>query len=412
MKRLGVSPAVAWAAYDWANSAFATTVMAAFFPVFFKMTASAGIDPGLTTARFGLANSVGTLLVALSAPLLGALADRHAKRKVFLVASAAMGAGLTMALAWVPPGGWVPALLLYGAATYGFALSLCFYDSLLPAIAPPDQWDRVSAMGFAFGYLGGGLLFLVNILMYRSPGLFGLTSGDAAIRMSFVLVGLWWMLFTVPLIWLVREPSGTAAPRASPAWQELTQTFRSLRRYAPIFLFLIGFYFYNDGVGTVMKMATDYGLSIGIGANHLVTALLMVQFIGFPATLAVGRLAERTGSRRVIYGCMGAYVAAVLWASRIQTPADYFMLAALVGCVQGGIQAISRSYYARLVPKDRTAQFFGLYGLMGKFSGLLGPALVGLVGLGAGNARVGIISLVPLFLAGAFFLSRVKEENR
>ena len=406
---------MAWALYDWANSAFATTVMAGFFPVFFKTIASAGVASELSTARLGLVSSAGTLVVALLAPLLGAFADSGGFKKRFLGIAAFLGAIFTAGLAFVPAGYWQPAILLYGAAAVVFAVSLCFYDSLLPFVATPKTMNRVSALGFAWGYFGGGLLFLVNVFMFQRPDWFGLASSEAALRMSFITVGVWWGVFTLPLLFCVPEkrpvPRQPLRVYASNALASLKQTLKDLRQLRQVLLFLAAFYFFNDGVGTIMKMATDYGLSIGFGAKDLILALVIVQFIGFPATLAIGWLAERWRGKTLILICIGGYIGAVLWATQMRRPAEFYGLAVIIGCIQGGIQALSRALYARIIPADKTAEFFGFYNLMGKFSGLLGPTLVGLVGYTLGNARWGIASILLLFLIGGSILFCVKDPE-
>jgi len=406
----------AWALYDWANSAFATTVMAGFFPVFFKTVSSVGVSPEMSTARLGFANSLGVLLVALSAPFLGALADSGGYKKRFLGVSAFLGGCLTIGLAFVPSGGWMLSIGLYVAAAVVFAASLCFYDSLLPIVSSREEMDRTSALGFALGYIGGGILFLLNVWMYQDPARFGLADGEAAVRASFVTVGLWWILFTLPVLIAVREEAQNREDRfavhARQALISLRGTVQQIRTHRAILFFLIAFYFYNDGVGTIMKMATDYGLSIGFGSTHLVQALLLVQFISFPMTLAFGALAKHFRARHLILLCIVLYMGIVIYATQMRSAKEFFILAAGVGCIQGGIQALSRSFYARMIPQTRSAQFFGFYNLMGKFSGLLGPALVGGVGLAAGSTRWGIGSLILIFAIGGWLLSRVPDQER
>jgi len=404
-----------WAMYDWANSAFATTVMAGFFPLFFRIVSSSGSSHELSTARLGIASSVGTALIVFLAPFLGALADAGGYKKRFLALFTLIGSGLTIALAFLPTGAWEIAIGVYVTAAVAFAACLCFYDSLLPSVATRAQVERVSARGFALGYFGGGLLFLINVWMFQSPQTFGLQGPVEAVRASFVSVGIWWALFSIPL-WLgVSEPAPPTrlafSQHVRQAWTSLSQTLRHLRQMKTVVLFLIAFYFYNDGVGTVMKMSTVYGLSIGLKAKDLIMALLLVQFVAFPATLLAGKLAEFIRPKTLIFIGIGLYMVAVVAAIGMTTPREFYGLAIGIGCIQGGIQAISRAFYARLIPANRSAEFFGFYNLMGKFSGLLGPAMVGMVGYALGSTRWGIASILLLFIAGAIVLIRVPHQE-
>lgn len=374
-----------WALYDWANSAFATTVMAGFFPLFFKQFWSAGVDVNLSTARLGLGNALAGLLVALLAPVLGAVADQGQARKKFLVGFAYLGVLMTAALAMVSRGRWEWAVGIYVLGSIGFSGANVFYDALLPQVAREHELDRVSSLGYGLGYLGGGLLFFLNVLMTQKPMWFGLPDAVVAVRLSFVLVALWWGGFTVFTICWVPE----AGPAGEPVrghmfldgFRQLADTFRKIRRLKSVWLFLLAYWFYIDGVDTIVRMAVDYGLSLGFGATDLILALLIVQFVGFPAALAFGALGARWGERRAIFLAIGAYMFITLWGVFMTRKLDFYLLAGLVGLFQGGIQALSRSYYARLIPPDQPAQYFGFYNMLGKFAAILGPALMGAVGL-------------------------------
>ncbi len=377
-----------WALYDWANSAFATTVMAGFFPIFFKQYWSYGADINLSTARLGLGNALAGLLVALAAPVLGAMADRGRARKKYLIRFAVLGIGATALLFFVAQGQWVGAILVYTAAIIGFSGANVFYDALLPHVARPDQYDRVSALGFAVGYLGGGLLFLLNVVMTLHPALFGLPDSAAAIRWSFMTVAVWWGGFGLIALSSFREARRPGnglrlADSIRCGFGQLTSTLRQVRHYKPIFLFLLAYWLYIDGVDTIIRMAVDYGLSLGFANTDLITALLMVQFIGFPAALLFGRLGQSWGVPRCLYLALGIYVIITLWGAFMQHRWEFYGLAAGVGLVQGGVQALSRSYFAALVPAERSAEFFGLYNMMGKFAAIIGPAMMGVVGLAA-----------------------------
>lgn len=412
-----------WSLYDWANSAFATTVMAGFFPVFFKQFWSTGLDPTLSTARLAVANSLAGLVIALLAPFLGAMADHGSAKKKFLLGFALLGMAGTMSLSLVGQGLWPAAVMLFVLASVGFSGGNIFYDALLPQVASKRQVDRVSALGFALGYLGGGLLFALNVLMTRQPAWFGLPDAAAAVKVSFLTVGIWWGLFTVPLLLWVREPS--ASRPASPfrliraGYSQVLSTLRELRHFRTIFLFLLAYWLYIDGVYTVIRMAVDYGLSLGLASGDLILALLLTQFVGFPAALAFGFLGTRIGTRRAIFLALGVYLGVTLWASLMRTSLEFFGLAVTIGLVQGGIQAMSRAYYVKLIPRERAAEFFGFYNMVGKFAAIIGPLFIGGVGLtfralgysSSLSARFGVASIVLLFILGGLLLSRVRETG-
>jgi UMF1 family MFS transporter len=406
----------AWAFYDWANSAFATTVMAGFFPVFFKQFWSAGVEASVSTFRLGAANSIASIVVAVMAPILGAIADGGGARKKFLCVFALLGAVSTGALYFVAQGQWMAAATLFLFASVGFAGGNVFYDSLLIGVAGRDHQNRVdfvSALGFGLGYLGGGLLFAVNVAMTLNPHWFGLADAGEAVRWSFISVALWWLIFSVPLFRYVKErKSGRERPGAAAVGEgirELAQTFREIRGYRPVLLFLVAYWLYIDGVDTVIRMAVDYGMSLGFETSSLMTALLITQFVGFPAAIAFGKLGERMGAKRGIYLGVAAYVGIVLWGYYMDSAAEFYGLAVSVGLVQGGIQALSRSFYARLIPADRSAQFFGFYNMLGKFAAVIGPVMMGWVAVVTGSPRAAILSILILFALGAFVLLFVES---
>jgi len=333
-----------WAMYDWANSAFATTVMAGFFPVFFNEYWSAGSDTTVTTARLGLANSLAGIAVALLAPVLGSIADCGSARKRFLVFFAFMGALMTSSLWMVSRGDWKTAIFVFVLASIGFSGSIVFNDSLLVSVAGKRQKEKVSALGYALGYLGGGLLFALNIAMTLRPDAFGLAGPEEAVRYSFLTVGVWWAVFTIPLILFVREKrTGSAAGIASTVSggiKELAGTFRMIRRLRTVLLFLVAYWLYIDGVDTIVRMAVDYGMSIGLERNDLITALLVTQFVGFPSAIAFGRIGARIGARRAIFIAIGVYLFVTIWAALMDSREEFYVLAVSVGLVQGGIQIL------------------------------------------------------------------------
>jgi UMF1 family MFS transporter len=409
-------PVVAWALYDWANSAFATTVMAGFFPVFFKQYWSTGVDAAVSTFRLGLTNGVASFAIALLAPLLGAVADRSGARVRLLALATVLGAASTGGLYLVEAGQWHLAALLYGMASLGFWGGMTFYDALLLDVAEKEELDLVSAYGYALGYVGGGLLFAVNVLMTLKPQLFGLDSAAQAVRLSFLTVFAWWLVFSVPLLLFVRErkPAQTlgmvAAARAG--WRELGQTIRHIRQLRPLLWFLFAYWLYIDGVNTVIKMAVDYGLSIGFPEQSLVAALLLTQFVAFPAALAFGWLGSRIGATNGIFIALAVYAAATIGAYGMDSTAEFYALAVTIGLVQGGVQSLSRSYFGSLVPPGKQGEFFGFYNMMGKFAAVLGPMLVGVTALATGSTRAGILSVLLLFIGGALLLWRARRIER
>lgn len=405
---------LSWVLYDWGNSAYATTVMAGFFPIFFKEYWAAGTTATQSTFYLGVANSLASLLIVLLAPLLGAIADQWSARKRFLLFFAFLGISMTALLPLVAKGEWLWAVLFYVMATIGFSGSISFYDSLIVFITSPSRFDVVSAMGYAFGYLGGGILFALNVWMTLQPEQFGLADAAEAVRLSFFTVALWWFLFTLPLAFFVREPDGnggSALLAVQRGLRQLLETFHEIRQLRTVFLFLLAYWCYIDGVDTIVRMAVDYGLSLGFDSNSLITALLITQFIGFPSAIAFGHLGKRLGAKNGIYLAIAVYALIVVGAAQMESQQEFYALAVAIGLVQGGIQSLSRSFYARLIPHDKSAEFFGFYNMLGKFAAVLGPVMVGWVGVVSGSPRLGILTLLLLFLAGALLLRSVRDER-
>jgi UMF1 family MFS transporter len=404
-----------WTMYDWANSAFATTVMAGFFPLFFKAYWADPDYPSESTFYLGMANSIASIIVALFAPFLGAIADQATAKKKFLFTFAYLGIVMTGGLWIVDKGYWQMAVLFYVLAALGFSGSNIFYDSLLPGVASEKKVDYVSSLGFGMGYIGGGILFLLNVIMYLKPDFFGIPDGATAIRLSFVTVAVWWAVFSIPVAIWVKEPeiheSVGIVSAVSLGWKQLKQTFKEIRHLKVVGIFLLAYWFYIDGVDTIVKMAVDYGVTLKFPDSALITALLMVQFIAFPCALLFSLLSKKIGVKQsVMAGIIGygiitflAYFMSQMW--------HLYTLAALVGLFQGGIQALSRSLYTRIIPKEKSAEFFGFYNMLGKFAAVIGPAMMGTITLMTGNIRYGIISIVLLFILGGFFLLKVNIEE-
>jgi len=407
------STVMAWAFYDFANSAFATTVLSGFFPIFFKQYWSAGTDAATSTFQLGAANSIASLAVVILAPVIGAIADKGGARKRFLIIFACMGIVMTGALYVVAQGQWVLAVVLYGFATIGFSGANLFYDSLLVNVADEKHVDIVSAIGYGFGYLGGGVLFGINVLMTLYPEFFGFADASAAMRASFICVAVWWAVFSVPLLILVREPDRAARASKGSAVtagiRQLADSFREIRKLKVVFLFLVAYWLYIDGVDTIVRMAVDYGLSIGLNASDLIVALLITQFVGFPSAIVFGKFGERIGAKRGIMVAIWVYIAVCIGGYFMRNTGDFYIIAGVVGLVQGGIQALSRSFYTRIIPRNKAAEFFGFYNMLGKFAAVIGPLLMGWVSFATNNPRYSILSIIILFVAGAALLTRVDE---
>lgn len=403
--------AFSWALYDWANSAFATTVMAGFFPVFFKEYWASGLPAGESTFWLGAANSLAAVLVVLLAPLLGLWSDRRGMKHRLLLGFATLGVIMTGALFIVAQGYWPLALLLYIGGILGFSGGNVAYDAMLPGLVKgQDSLERLSALGFALGYLGGAVLFAINIAMVLAPQSFGLADSAEAVRWSFAMVAVWWAVFSLPIMLWVQEPQPAATSEVAkslPSWRGLLATWRELRALPMAMTFLFAYWLYIDGVDTIVRMAVDYGLSIGFNSNDLLTALLITQLVGFPAALVFGRLGDRIGAKRSIVLAIGVYVLVVIWASRMQSAFEFYALAVLIGLVQGGIQALSRALFARLVPTAHAGRFFGLYNMLGKFAAVIGPIMVGWITWWFNSPRAGILSILLLFGLGLLLLARV-----
>ena len=405
-------PVLAWAFYDWANSAFATTVMAGFFPVFFQKFWSVDVTPTETTSRLGYGNAIAGLVIAVLAPILGAIADRGGRRKQFMFTWTLLGVVATGGLYLAAHGEWMVALAMFVVATIGFNGGIVFNDSLLLDVAEPAELDRVSALGYSLGYLGGGLLFLINVIMVSKPALFGLADSAQAVRWSFLTVAAWWLLFTIPIMRVVKEtqrgPHLGIGAAIAVGFRELGNTIAHVRQYRTIVMFLLAYWFYIDGVNTIIKMAVNYGTALGLDTNKLLAALLVTQFVGFPAALLFGWLGDRIGARRGILIGLVVYVGITVYAYFLDSETEFFVLAIAVGLVQGGVQSLSRSLFGRLVPEGKNAEFFGFYNMMGKFATVLGPLLIAIVAALTHNERASIVSLVLLFVVGGLLLWRVR----
>ena len=405
---------ISWSLYDWANSAFATTVMAAFFPIFFSQYWSYGADSAESTFFLGMGNSLASLLVAVMSPIIGAIADKGSYRKKLLILFAFLGAASTAGLFLVSMGMWPLAIILYVIANIGFASANTFYDSLLPTIASEKKVDFVSSLGYSLGYIGGGLLFLLNVLMYLMPQTFGLADEIMAVRLSFLMVGIWWIVFSLPLFIFVKEPEGenlSLSTAVKDGFGAVKKTLSSLKKLKNTALFLVAYWCYIDGVDTIIRMATDYGTALGFSSSSLIVALLITQFVAFPSALLYSFFGHKIGIKKALLVAIAGYAVIACFGFFMTNETQFYILAVCIGLFQGGIQALSRSFYSRLIPEAQSSQFYGFFNMLGKFAAIIGPLLIGVVSLITGQQRYGILSLIILFVAGGIFLSKVDEKN-
>jgi len=388
--------------------------MAGLFPVFFKDYWSSGANVTISTFHLGTANALASVVIAALAPLLGAIADKAGARKKFLLFFMLLGVVMTGSLYFTPQGSWALAAGIYIFAIIGFYGGNIFYDSLIVNVSPEEKFDFVSALGYSLGYLGGGLLFALNVVMVVFPQTFGFNDHYEAIRVSFLLVAIWWAVFSTPIFTFIKEHTASNKPGTIyvvfSGFRQFYLTFREIRKLKVVFLFLLGYWLYIDGVDTIILMAVDYGMSIGLSSTSLIVALLITQFVGFPAALAFGKLGEKLGAKTGIIIGISVYGAATIWGYFIQREVEFYSLAVIIGLVQGGVQSLSRSLYAKIIPKNKAAEFFGFYNMLGKFAAVMGPIFIGWTSLLTGNPRYSILSLLLLFIPGAIILSCVDEK--
>lgn len=405
----------AWAMYDWANSAYQTTVIAAVFPIYYQRVAARGLDSADAMSRFAWATAIAICIVAIVAPLLGAIADYSAVKKRLLGVFMGIGVASCFAMFWITEGEWMFALAVFIAGNVGVAGSIVFYEALLPHLAGPAELDRVSSAGYAIGYLGGGVLLAFNLLLIQQPGIFGLADAGIATRIAFVSVGVWWLVFSLPLFLRVREPRALPTDDAEPVSlargaARLRQTFRDLRKYRQALLFLFAFLIYNDGIQTMIRVAAIYGESIGLDSSAMIAALLLTQFVGVPAAFAFGALAGRIGAKRAVLLGLCVYALITVLGYFMTTSAHFFALAILVGLVQGGTQSLSRSLFASMIPRQKSSEFFAFFGVFERYAGVLGPLVFGTVVAYTGSGRNAIIAVLIFFVVGAALLVPIDVE--
>jgi UMF1 family MFS transporter len=404
----------AWALYDWGNSAFQTVVITAVFPDFFGSVAAADLSPAEATSRFGWATTIAVTIIALLAPVLGAVADYRAMKKRMLGGFLVVGVVATAMMATIDRGEWELAALLFMISNVAIAGSFVFYDSLLPHIASHDELDRVSTSGYAVGFIGGGLLLAVNLAWILMPTTFGLPDTLAAIKLSFVSVAVWWLVFSIPLFRRVPEPASpleldeqSGASPLGVAFTRVRETFSELRGCRNAFLMLIAFLLYNDGIQTIIRMASIYGAEVGIDRNARIAAFVLVQFVGVPCSFMFGALAGRIGAKTAVFLSLVVYTGISVLGYFMTTTWHFFALAILVGTVQGGSQALSRSLFARMIPPHKSSEYFGFFSVFEKFAGIAGPAIFSLTVSFGGSSRPAVLAVILFFAAGAAVLTRV-----
>jgi UMF1 family MFS transporter len=408
----------AWAMYDWANSAFQCTIITAVFPVYYGSVAADGLPGATATARFATATTIALTIIALASPILGAYADYAGAKKRMLAAFMAVGVSATAAMVLIGQGEWRLALTLFVVANIGISGSFVFYDSLLPHVASDAEMDRVSSAGYALGYLGGGLLLVLNLLWIMKPGWFGLRDAGLASRVSFLSVAIWWVAFSIPLFRHVSEPPVKPNPAAlatgnmvRASFVQLADTMREFRKYRQAGLMLLAFLIYNDGIGTIIRMAGIYGTEMNLPESALIGAIVMVQFVGIPFAVLFGKLAGRIGAKQAIFLSLVVYTGISIIGYNMTAAWQFYLLAFLVGTVQGGSQALSRSLFATMIPRHKSSEFFGFFAVFEKFAGIFGPAVFAVTVALTGSSRNAILSLIAFFVAGAALLSKVDVEQ-
>ena len=403
----------AWISYDLGNSAFATTVLAAFFPIFYNQYWSSNIDSTLSAQYLSWTLVISNLTLLFTAPLIGAITDiSKSTKKLFIsmVMISIIGTGLLYTL---EAGLWLYALIFFGIANYFFSASNVIYDKILVQIASPGLFSKISGYGYAWGYFGGGFLFLINACMSLYPELFGLSSQAEAIRWSFITVSIWWFIFLIPLAVTYKEPSAKVVENQviRNSFKNLINTFISISQYRNAFIFLIAFFLFIDGVHTVVALAATFALNLGLDSSSVIIALLMVQFIAFPSTLMWAYVGEKYSDKFVINFSILIYILIIIYTLFLSNAMEFYILAAMVGFVQGGIQGSSRGLFAKLIPHDKAGEFFGLFNTFGKAGAFMGPALVGLFLALFENVRISLLPIVVLFVLGLIVLYFVKTDE-
>jgi MFS transporter, UMF1 family len=404
-----------WMMYDWASSAYSIIITTAIFPIYYKAVAdNAGVNQADSTAYLGYTISISTFILALLGPILGTLADYKGMKGKFFNFFFFLGTLSTAALLFIPSDNWLLLLIVYTLTSLGARGANVFYDAYIVDVTENDRMDDISAKGYALGYVGSVIpfVFCIAVIILSQMGLIPL-SVTAASRIAFVITALWWFIFTIPMFkhvkqthWIEREPRVIVN-----SLRRLGKTFKEIKRYRTIFLFLIAYFFYIDGVGTIISMSTAYGTDLGLGATELIIALLAVQIVAAPFAVLFGKLANRYGARKMIFTGIIIYMIVCIYAMFLKTIIDFWVLAMLVATAQGGIQSLSRSYFAQMVPKEKSNEFFGFYNIFGRFAAVSGPFLVGVITQMTGSSAFGVFSLVILFVIGFVVLLFVPNSS-
>jgi UMF1 family MFS transporter len=403
-----------WILYDWANSAYSVAITTALLPIFFKDYAAAQMPDYLSTAYWGYSSTIATLIVAILAPILGTIADYKNYKKRFLLFFLLMGVVFTASLSLIQEGQWFFALVLYVLSSIGFSGANVFYDSFLTDVTSKERMNWVSSSGFGWGYIGSTIPFLIGLIFILNPSLIGLNSTISATKLAFVITAAWWLIFSIPIMKNVKQTyyvEKTKTP-IKDSFKRITQFLKNLKGNKNVFLFLMAYFFYIDGVDTIIRMSSSYGLDVGLNANDLLVVFLVIQIVAFPFALLYGRLSKRFSTKSLIYFAIFVYTFITVFAFFLETIVQFWILAMLVASSQGGIQALSRSLYGRMIPKDRSAEYFGFYNIFGKFSAILGPFLVGIFTQIGKSSRWGVASLLFLFIIGAILFYFVKEPEK
>jgi MFS transporter, UMF1 family len=401
-----------WIAYDAGNSAFATTVVAAFFPIFYLEFWASTMPKVEASIYLNWTLVICNSLILLSGPVIGAYTDINRSTKSALNMFTIVGALFVGSLFFIDVGSWLYALIFFGVANYCFCVAQIPYDKILTKITTPNNFSIISNQGYAWGYFGGGALFLLNALMSIYPSSFGLASQAEAIRVSFLMVSIWWLLFLIPLFLNFKENKTEQHSMSVfiSSFKNIFNTLKSVYQYKNAFMFLIAFFLFIDGAHTVIYLASTFALNLGLETSSIIQALILVQFVAFPATLLWGYVANKYGDKLVLYITIASYICIIIYSTTLSSALEFYLLAAWVGFVQGGIQGSSRGMFGKLIPKEKAGEFFGLYNVMGRAGAILGPLMVGTLLTLYGNVRIALLPIAVLFIIGGLLLTRVKNE--
>jgi UMF1 family MFS transporter len=404
-----------WVFYDWANSAYSLIITTAVFPLYYKAAAqNAGVSAADSTPYLGYTISIFTFILAMLGPILGTIADYQGLKKRFFAFFFALGVSFTALLAFIPSDQWLILLIIYTMSAIGSNGATVFYDAFLVDVTTDKRMNRVSARGFSFGYIGSTIPFIaiIAIIILAQSKIIPLSTASAS-KIAFLMTAIWWGLFTIPMFRNVRQRfyiQREANPIAE-SFKRLLKTLKEIKKYRTLFLFLLAYFFYIDGVGTVITMSTAYGTDLGIRSSDLLVILFVTQVVAAPFAILFGRLAEKFTEKKMLYAGIFVYIIVCIYAYFLKTTLDFWILAMLVASSQGGIQSLSRSYFAKLVPKKNANEFFGFYNIFGKFASILGPLLVSFTAQLTGNTNAGVFSLVILFIIGMIILARVPDSD-